>query len=133
MQRYNKKYADTQRHVKTQNIQVGDCVLVRQQRQNKLPSNFSTMLYTIIKRNKSQVTARSKNGLEVIWNISYFKCILRPNDSEVDSDTETYDKKTPNNGDQERIIQNRIEDTPPRRSCRDKQCRIDTDNQYHGY
>ena len=42
MQRYNKQYADTRRNVKMQNMQVGDCVLARQPRQNKLTSTFST-------------------------------------------------------------------------------------------
>ena len=50
MQRYNKQYVDTRRNVKMQNIQVGDCVLVRQPRQNKPTSTFSRIPYTVIRK-----------------------------------------------------------------------------------
>ena len=120
MQRYNKQYADTRRNVKMQNIQVGDCVLVRQQRQNKLTSTFSTIPYTVIRRSKSQITARSESGHVVTRNISHFMSIPRQNDSKVESDTETCRKEPLENRDQERLIQNSNEDTLLRRSSRDR-------------
>ena len=35
-QQYNKQYADNRQNAKTGDINVGDCMLVRQQQQNKL-------------------------------------------------------------------------------------------------
>ena len=41
-QSYNKQYADEKRHAKESSIKVGDCVLIRQERRNKLTSNYNS-------------------------------------------------------------------------------------------
>ena len=44
---YNKQYADKRRHVKESKIEVGDSVLVREERRNKLTANFNETPYTV--------------------------------------------------------------------------------------
>ena len=92
-QKYNKQYADNRRNANTSNIKIGDQVLVRQPRQNKLTSRFSTTRYTVTERNKSQVTARSRNGHTITRNVSHFKPILISKHCEIDTDTDTEDER----------------------------------------
>ena len=70
---YNKKYADNKRNVKKSDIKVGDRVLVKQQKQNKLTSQYSEVPYTITNRQHSRVTARNKYGHIITRNVSHFK------------------------------------------------------------
>ena len=86
---YNKQYADKRRHVKESKIEVGDSVLVRQERRNKLTANFNETPYTVTYRNKSRVTAQNKDGHMITRNVSHFKQIPKP-DSDTDTDDEDY-------------------------------------------
>jgi hypothetical protein len=61
-QEYNKSYANNRRNAKKSNITVGDYVLVRQPKQNKLTPHFSQKPYLVISRNKTVIKARSKDG-----------------------------------------------------------------------
>ena len=56
-QSYNKQYADEKRHAKKSSIKVGDCVLIRQERRNKLTSNYNSEPYTVTFKNKCEITA----------------------------------------------------------------------------
>ena len=47
---YNKQYGGRKRHTKPSTIDMGDTVLVRQQKQNKLTTQFNQTLYTVINR-----------------------------------------------------------------------------------
>ena len=82
----NKQYADRKRHTKPRTIDVGDTVLVRQEKKNKLTTQFNQTLYTIINRTGSEVTARSRNNQLVRRNVSHFKKIPKP--EQFDSDTD---------------------------------------------
>ena len=48
-----KEYADQRRATKSSNIKVGDTVIVKQQKKNKLSANFATTPYTVISINGS--------------------------------------------------------------------------------
>ncbi len=96
-QEYNKEYADNRRKAKHRNITVGDCVLVRQKRQNKLTTNFSTTPYVVIATNKSRITAQSKDGHKVTRNVSHFKRIPgKTLDVDTDDDDEHPQKRVQN-------------------------------------
>ena len=77
-QRYNKQYADRRRRTKPSDLKVGDYVLVKQDRQNKLTATFSETPYTLTERNNSRVTATNKQGHTVTRNVSHFKRIAMP-------------------------------------------------------
>ena len=83
-QRYNKQYADRRRRTKPSDLKVGDFVLVKQDRQNKLTATFSETPYTVTERNNSRVTATNKQGHTVTRNVSHFKRIAMPTGHEND-------------------------------------------------
>jgi hypothetical protein len=77
-QSYNKQYADNKRHAKKSSIEVGDCILIRQEKRNKLTSNFNSEPYTVtsIKEKLQQrinmviqfdETSRTANRFSVRW------------------------------------------------------------------
>ena len=88
-QQYNKQYADNRRNAKLSDIKVGDSVLVRQQRNNKLSTNFSSIPYTVITKHNSTVTVRNRNGRTINRNVSHFKRIPIQRHAEPDNDDET--------------------------------------------
>ena len=65
---------------------MGDTVLVRQEKQNKLTAQFNRTPYTVINRKGSEVTARRRNNHIVRRNVSHFKKIPRP--EQFDTNTE---------------------------------------------
>ena len=72
-QTYHKEYTDNRRNAKESTITVGDRVLVKQIRRNKLTSRFSHTPYIVISRKGSRVTAKNKHGHYITRNISHFK------------------------------------------------------------
>ena len=69
----NKEYADHRRHVKKSDIAIGDYVLVRQEKRNKLTTNFNPAPYKVIKRTGVEITAQRNNGHRITRNVSHFK------------------------------------------------------------
>ncbi|XP_028417604.1 uncharacterized protein K02A2.6-like [Dendronephthya gigantea] len=121
---YNKQYADNRRKTKHRNIAVGDSVLVRQRKQNKLTTNFDTTPYRVIGTNRSQVTAQSKDGHKITRNVSHFKRIPgKKVEVDTDVDDEEYKGKDAENA---KAGQNNSQSTPEvplniaRRSTRDR-------------
>jgi hypothetical protein len=69
-----KEYADTAAKAKPHSFQVGDTVLVRQKRVNKLSSPYNKHPYTIVKIKGSTITARNSTSY-ITRNSSQFKKI----------------------------------------------------------
>ena len=118
---YNKTYADKKRHTKKSDIKIGDSVLVRQEKRNKLTPRFNPEPYTVTQRHNARVTARSKNGHTITRNASHFKPIPQHN-SETDED-EDDDVKTPasnENEDRSQASDPCPTQQAPRRSTRTK-------------
>ena len=67
-----RKYANQRRGAKESRIQIGDRVLIKQRRRNKLSTNFGTTPYVIVSANGSRLTAEC-NGHEITRNASFFK------------------------------------------------------------
>ena len=84
----NKEYADHRRKAKKSEIKVGDYVLVRQEKKNKLTTNFNHEPYKVIKKAGVEITAQRNNGHKITRNISHFKKIKKPED---DTDNECSD------------------------------------------
>ena len=85
-QHYNKEYSDVKRRVKDSDIAVGDFVLVKQQKKNKLTTRFDTNPYIVVERKGTQVIAVNKDQRKVKRNISHFKRIPKPENWDTDSD-----------------------------------------------
>jgi transposase InsO family protein len=88
-----KKYADEKRKARPSQLKIGDTVLVRQVKQNKLSTYFDPIPFKIIRKKGSRVTA-VRNGKYITRNVSYFKKVdsslhQTTNDNEDDEDLET--------------------------------------------
>ena len=92
-----KAYADKKNRAAEFTLKLGDTVLVKQQRQNKLSSYYDLVPYTISAMNGSMVTASRKDET-IVRNSSFFKRITPPNDIHTynpnDIHTYTTDVKT---------------------------------------
>ena len=106
-QKCNERYTNNKSGVKKSEVKVGDNVLVRQERKNKLTSHFNPTPYVVTKREKSRVTARNADGHVITRNVSHFKFI--PKQQPIDSDDSDYEdgKRNPNSQNTE----NRNEET----------------------
>ena len=69
-----KQYADNRCHARSSTIRIGDLVLVKQQRHNKLATNFSPEPYTVIAIKGSKVIAKNKDH-QITRNSSFFRKI----------------------------------------------------------
>ena len=85
-QMYNKEYTNNPRNAKKSGIKVGDHVLVKQEKKNKLTANFNQTPYVVVYRNKTVVRAKNKHGHVVERNVSYFKRIPKPNHEQYNSE-----------------------------------------------
>ena len=118
---YNKVYADKQRHPKPCDIKVGDYVLIKQDKQNKLTPRFNEKPLIVVHRNKSRITVEDNDKRKITRNVSHFKRILIPSnlENEANSEPETkqhkdgdddYDnnaKRTDNVGERQRLVARR--------------------------
>ena len=83
-QERNREYANQRRNTRKSDLQVGDYVLVRQEKKNKLTANFNHKLYKVIKKTGSEILAQSKDGHIVKRNVSHFKQINKPREDTDD-------------------------------------------------
>ena len=67
-----KAYSDRRRHAKQSDLQVGDTVLVRQPRRNKLSTPYDARPLEIITRSGSMITAQ-RGDYTITRNASFFK------------------------------------------------------------
>ena len=63
-------YADRKSHAKTNEISNGDQVLVKQERQNKLSTNFSPTPLTVINKKGTMITDQRPDGSSITRNSS---------------------------------------------------------------
>ena len=93
-----KGYADNHRNVKEFNFTVGDNVLVKQKKINKLTPPFNPNPYIIVKINGSMITAQSSTaGTLITRNSSFFNKIPRRLEEEpTDDEYEVVDSAADN-------------------------------------
>ena len=85
---YNKVYADKKRHAKPCGIKVGDYVLIKQDKQNKLTPCFNEKPLIVVHRNKSRITVEDNDKRKITRNVSHFKRILTPSNLENEADSQ---------------------------------------------
>ena len=64
---------DTKRHTAESQVEVGDQVLLRNTKINKLSPNYDPSPCEVINRNRGEVTLREKDGVEVKRNVLFVK------------------------------------------------------------
>ena len=92
---YNKQYADKRRHAKKSPIKIGDSVLIRQEKRNKLTANFNNQPYTVTSRKNCEITAANKDGHTVKRNVSDCEQIPRTTSNGGDESDDSEDYCTP--------------------------------------
>ncbi|CAB3991864.1 Retrovirus-related Pol poly from transposon [Paramuricea clavata] len=96
-QERNREYANQRRNTRKSDLQVGDYVLVRQEKKNKLTANFNHKPYEVIKKTGSEILAQSKDGHIVKRNVSHFKRINKPREEDTDDEGFDYEENSQNN------------------------------------
>ena len=91
--RKNRYYANQRRHAKQSNFQVGDTVLVKRPKANKLSTNFDPSPYEITEIKGSRITAE-RDGHKIVRNASFFKKITKQSSSDSDDDDYVLPKET---------------------------------------
>lgn len=88
------QYTDSRRHTKPSNLSVGDDVLVKQPKINKLTPPYNPKPFTITKRFGSQITAQ-RGSQQIVRNSSFFKRIRNISPNFVDEEEEESDEEDP--------------------------------------
>jgi len=84
-----KVYADSTRHVGSNDFKVGDKVFVKQSRQHKLMSRFGTQIYTVHKVMGNACVVMGKGGETIMRNFCYLKkCNPRAYDDFVEQNVD---------------------------------------------
>lgn len=80
-----KFYSDTKRHAKENPLQIGESVLVKAQKTDKLSTNFDPVPRKVINREGSEVTVQSEDGVQTKRHLTAVKKFL---EEEKDSERE---------------------------------------------
>ena len=95
--------ADNKKYVKIQDVKLGDKVLLKITKKNKLTPNYDPLPYTVVGKNGSMVTARRNYPLHsVTRNVSHFKKLKYDtefdeySDADFDSDNSLPDTSSEN-------------------------------------
>lgn len=110
----NREYANNRRHAKKSELQVGDYVLIKQEKENKLTANFNQKPYKVIKKTGPEISAQNKDGHIIRRNVSHFKRVKKPED---DTDDEGFDYQEQSVRNNQSLVDNG-NDIEPRRSSR---------------
>ena len=87
-----KENTDRAQRAKASGIDIGDTVLVKQPKQNKLSTNFNPDPYIVIERKGTMLTAYNEGKDHTITrNISHFKRFPIQKETEIDSDIDDED------------------------------------------
>ncbi len=114
----NKEFADHRRKARKSDIQIGDYVLVRQEKKNKLTANFNPEPYKVIKKTGVEITAQRNNGHKITRNVSHFKKIKKPEDT--DDECSDYSEGAPAQTQARNNHQADRRNDGPRRSSRNR-------------
>ena len=68
-----KEYSDQKRQAKLRDINVGDEVLLKQRKQNKLTPTFESQPYTVMQRNGPEIVIQSPAGVKYKRNVAHTK------------------------------------------------------------
>ena len=68
-----KAYADNRRAATPKSIRIGDAVLLRAEKSNKLSSNFNPSPFKVVNKTGAEVTVRNDAGAEFKQNTAFVK------------------------------------------------------------
>ena len=71
-----KEYADKRRRATTSDFEIGDEVLLKQNKANKLSSHFHSEPCKVVEKGKGQVTVRNKQWVDIIRSMGVRKKIF---------------------------------------------------------
>ena len=71
-----KRYADSKGYVKMSDIKVGDLVLVKQMKKNKITPPWDPVPYKVLKREGSKIVA-AREGHKIMRHVNHFKMICK--------------------------------------------------------
>ena len=71
-----KTYYDQKRRAQVSDLEVGDFVLVRQEKENKLSTNFQTTPHRVIQKEGNSVQLEDVEGVQRRRNVVYVKKVL---------------------------------------------------------
>jgi hypothetical protein len=104
-----KEYADGKRRAREKYFKIGDKVLLRQPHTNKYSTQFSSVPFTIIKINGSQLELQEQHGQKYKRNSAHAKKYHEPAERKDEED----DTEHPANEHVPRQVPQREEETPP--------------------
>ena len=127
----SKLYADTRRQAKEADIMIGDSVLVKREKQDKMDSTFKPSPFQVIDKQGSKVTVESPDGALYDRNVSWVKRYNEPQDTEPEPENNASEEPSITTGSIEpettespsTLTQHPTEKLPPvspRRSTRDR-------------
>ena len=98
-----KLYADSKRNTAENKIQVGDRVLLKQEKKNKLSTTFEPVPVTVVQKQGSSVLVQKEDGAQYRRNTTHIKKLLGQDDDEstptslvnADQPEETLQETTP--------------------------------------
>jgi len=96
-----KDYADKQRHARESDIMLGDQVLMKQDKTNKLTTQFAPTPHMVVKKAGSSVIVKSPSGATYSRNTSHLKRFVTSEDVQ---DNKEAPCKQPVRPDQETVI-----------------------------
>ena len=118
MKEKNRQYIDTKRKAEERNIEIGDKVLVKQDRENKLSTPFAQEPHIVVDKLGSQITVQGQQGVTKVRNSTHVKKFLERSD-ELQSqktteslDTENSILNIPNNYHQQLESRERRQEDP---------------------
>ena len=88
------KYQDARSHAKPSPITVGDTVIVKQPKRNKLSARFSSKSFIVIDRRGTRIVAQNEQHT-VTRNVSHFKKIPKEHYSKNSDSDDDYESKVP--------------------------------------
>ena len=92
------EYNDTRKHAAEREIRIGDIVLVKQEKKNKLTTRFDPTLYHVTFIKGTMITAEN-NFRSITRNISFFKKLDAAPIIDHDNGSDLDDDETPNSED----------------------------------
>ncbi|KAL4231673.1 hypothetical protein ACF0H5_009252 [Mactra antiquata] len=87
----NKTYIDNKRYAKDRSLEIGDKVLLKQERKDKLTTTYEHEPYKIIDKVGNQVTVKSAAGVSRVRNSSHVKKFYDRNDNENQNQNKSVD------------------------------------------
>ena len=82
-----KDYVNTEKHAVESQVEVGDQILLRNTKTNKMSPNYDASPCDVMDRNRGDITLRKTDGLEIKRNVSFVNKYQENGTSESESES----------------------------------------------